>query len=199
MIKLKQAVIVEGKYDKIRLSNILDATIIQTDGFRIFKDEQKRKLIRLLAKTVGIVVITDSDKAGQLIRSHIKNIAKDGEIVNIYLPPILGKERRKASPSAEGFLGVEGTDDAVIIAALAAAGLLHTKTETPSREITKTDLFTLELSGQTHSREKRESLCRFLSIPSLPANTLLDALNTLYTYDEFWEMIEKWTQEETEN
>lgn len=199
MIKLREAVIVEGKYDKIRLSNILDATIIPTDGFRIFKDKEKRELIRLFAKTVGIVVITDSDHAGQLIRSHIKNIVDDGNVVNVFLPPISGKEKRKKAASAEGLLGVEGTDDAIIIAAIEKAGLLHEKTDRKTREITKTDLFTLGLSGGDCSREKREALCRHLQIPPLPTNTLLDALNTLMSYNEFLEMINKWNPEETEN
>ena len=199
MIKLREAVIVEGKYDKIRLSNILDATIIPTDGFRIFKDNEKRELIRLFAKTVGIVVITDSDHAGQLIRSHIKSIVGDGKVVNVFLPPVSGKEKRKKTYSAEGLLGVEGTDDSIIIAAIEKAGLLHEKTDKKTREITKTDLFSLGLSGGNCSREKREALCHHLKIPVLPANTLLDALNTLMSYNEFLEMINKWNQEETEN
>ncbi len=195
MIKLSEAVIVEGKYDKIRLSNIIDATIIQTDGFALFKDKDKRELIRLFALTCGIIVITDSDKAGQLIRSHIKNIAADGKITNVYLPPIIGKEKRKAAPSAEGLLGVEGTDDEIIIKALEKAGLTLDSTEKRGREISKTDLFTLGLSGGERSREKRESLCRFLKLPILPSNTLLDAINTLYSYNEFTEMINKWKEE----
>lgn len=198
MIKLSEAVIVEGKYDKIRLSNIIDATIIQTDGYRIFKDSDKRKLIRLFALTCGIVVMTDSDKAGQLIRSHIKNIAADGNIINIYLPPINGKEKRKTVPSAEGLLGVEGTDDEIIIKALEKAGLTLHSTEKREREISKTDLFALGFSGGERSREKRESLCRFLKLPILPANTLLDAINTLYSYDKFMEMVNEW-KEETES
>ncbi len=198
MIKLREAVIVEGKYDKIRLSNIIDATIIQTDGFRIFKDKEKRELIRLLALRCGIVVITDSDSAGGQIRAHIKSIAKDGRITNIFLPPIKGREKRKTAPSAAGLLGVEGTDDEIIIAALKKAGLGCEKSE-GGRQITKTDLFTLGLSGGVGSAEERARLCRYLKIPVLPTNTLIDALNTLYGYNEFTELIEKWKQEETEN
>ncbi len=198
MIKLDSAVIVEGKYDKIRLANIIDATIIPTDGFRIFKDKEKCRLIRLLAERLGIIVITDSDSAGQQIRSHIKNIAANGKITNIYLPPIVGKEKRKSSPSAEGLLGVEGTDDEIIIEALKKAGLTHIEAQN-RKAITKTDLFILGLSGKEDSAKKRQSLCEFLKIPSLPTNTLLDALNSLYGYDEFLELMEKWKQEETEN
>ena len=118
MIKLKQTIIVEGKYDKIRLANIIDATIITTEGFRIFKDKEKRELIRILWDKNGLIVMTDSDKAGQLIRNHIKNIVPKAEVINVYLPQIKGKEKRKTSPSAEGVLGVEGTDDGIIISAL---------------------------------------------------------------------------------
>lgn len=198
MIKLTEAVIVEGKYDKIRLSNIIDGTIIATDGFGIFKDRDKRELIRLFANTCGIIVITDSDRAGQLIRAHIKNIAANGKVTNLYLPPIKGKERRKTVPSAEGLLGVEGTDDEIIIKALEKAGLTHESSERKERGISKTDLFSLGLSGGERSREKREALCRYLSLPLLPANTLLDAINTLYSYNEFMELINKW-KEETES
>lgn len=199
MIKLDKAVIVEGKYDKIRLSNFLDATIITTDGFGIFKNEEKRSLIKLLAEKSGLVIITDSDHAGQMIRSHIKSFVKDGEIINLYLPALKGKEKRKSKPSAEGLLGVEGTPDEIITEALDRAGLVHKKEDKIGRKIEKTDLYILGLSGRDNSSILRESLCRFIKIPSLPTNTLLDALNTLYTYEEFLEMIEKWKPEETEN
>lgn len=199
MIKLDKAVIVEGKYDKIRLSNFLDATIITTDGFGIFKNEEKRSLIKLLAEKSGLVIITDSDHAGQMIRSHIKSFVKNGEIINLYLPALKGKEKRKSKPSAEGLLGVEGTPDEIITEALDRAGLVHKKEDKIGRKIEKTDLYILGLSGRDNSSILRESLCRFIKIPSLPTNTLLDALNTLYTYEEFLEMIEKWKPEETEN
>lgn len=199
LIKLKQAVIVEGKYDKIRLSNILDATIITTDGFRIFKDKEKRELIRLLAESCGIVIMTDSDYAGQMIRRHICNIVKNGEIANIYLPPIAGKERRKARLSAEGLLGVEGTDDTIIIQAIEKSGIAHLSVKEKGRKLTKTDLYRVGISGGENSRKKREAFCRYLDLPPLPSNTLLEALNSLYSYDEFLERIQKWKQEETEN
>ena len=199
MIKLDKAVIVEGKYDKIRLSNFIDATIITTDGFGIFKDKEKRSLIRLLAEKKGIVIITDSDHAGQVIRSHIKSFVSHGEIINVYLPLLCGKEKRKSKPSAEGLLGVEGTPDSIIIEALDRAHLICENKAETGRRITKTDLFALGLSGGEKSRILRESLCEYLKIPPLPANTLLDAINTLFTYEEFLEMINKWNPEETEN
>ena len=105
MLKLSRAVIVEGKYDKIRLENIVDAVIIPTNGFRIFKDEEKRRLIKKIAEKKGIIVLTDSDKAGSVIRSHIKSIASSADIISVYLPQISGKERRKTKPSAEGLVG----------------------------------------------------------------------------------------------
>lgn len=199
LIKLNQAVVVEGKYDKIRLSNFIDATIITTDGFGIFKDKEKRELIRLFAEKCGIVIMTDSDHAGQLIRKHICNIVKNGKITNVYLPPLKGKERRKYKPSSEGLLGVEGTEDAIIIEAIERAGLTHTAVEKKSRAISKTDLFKAGLSGSENSRTARLSFCRWLSLPELPANTLLDALNTLYSYDEYLNEVERWKQKETES
>ncbi|MBO7217438.1 MAG: DUF4093 domain-containing protein [Clostridia bacterium] len=199
MIKLDKAIIVEGKYDKIRLSNFIDATIITTDGFGIFKNEEKRSLIRLLAEKTGIVIITDSDHAGQVIRSHIKSFVSHGEIINVYLPLLCGKEKRKAKSSAEGLLGVEGTPDSIIIEALDRAHLIHENKDKTGKKISKTDLFTLGLSGGEKSSFLRDSLCKYLKIPTLPANTLLDALNTLFTYEEFLEMINRWKLEETEN
>ena len=199
MIKLDKAVIVEGKYDKIRLSNFIDATIITTDGFGIFKNEEKRSLIKLLAEKTGIVIITDSDHAGQMIRAHIKSFVQKGEIVSVYLPSLKGKEKRKIRPSAEGLLGVEGTPDEIIIEALEKAGLTVKPTEKTGRKITKTDLYTLGFSGGDNSSAMRKSFCKFLKIPELPTNTLLDAINVFYTYDEFLEMINKWKLEETVN
>ncbi len=121
MLKLEQAIITEGRYDKIRLANIVDALIITTEGFRIFSDPEKREFIRRLADTVGIIVLTDSDAAGFRIRSYIQNIAPDGKIINAYIPDICGKERRKTQSSAEGKLGVEGVADEIILDALKKA------------------------------------------------------------------------------
>ena len=136
MLKLSRAVIVEGKYDKIRLENIVDAVIIPTNGFRIFKDEEKRRLIKKIAEKKGIIVLTDSDKAGSVIRSHIKSIASSADIISVYLPQISGKERRKTKPSAEGLVGVEGTPDEIIIKALERFSV----NEERSERIEKNDL-----------------------------------------------------------
>ncbi len=200
MIKLKQAVIVEGKYDKIRLANIIDATIITTEGFRIFKDKEKRELIRILGIKNGLIVMTDSDRAGQLIRNHIKNIVPDAKVVNIYLPPIKGKEKRKSSPSAEGVLGVEGTDDGIILSALEKAGVTGQEISKTGPAVTKTHLFNLGLSGGEGSAERRADLCAFLGLPDfLSANSLLEVINSLYGYDEFLNEVTRWKQESAES
>ncbi len=196
LIKLKQAVIVEGKYDKIRLENIIDAVIITTDGFGIFKDNDKKNLIKILAQKCGIIILTDSDYAGQMIRKHIEKFVPKEQFTSVYLPSILGKEKRKTTPSAQGFLGVEGTDDAIILEALARVGLTEEKTRKTGRKITKTDLFNIGVSGGVGSKEKRASLCFFLNLPdTLPANSLLDVLNSLYGYEDFILEVEKWKQE----
>lgn len=196
MIKLKQAVIVEGKYDKIRLENIIDATIITTEGFHIFKDKEKLDLIRILAQKNGIIILTDSDRAGQMIRKHVEKSVSEAEIINVYLPALKGKEKRKTAPSKEGVLGVEGTDDEIIIEALSRVGVTGEKTEKQGRKITKTDLFNLGLSGGIGSAEKRVDLLKHLSLPDfLPTNSLLSVLNSLYGYDDFIEEVEKWNRE----
>lgn len=188
MIKLEKTVIVEGKYDKIRLSNIVDAPIIETNGFRIFKDKEKRELIRTLAAKNGIIVLTDSDSAGAIIRNHIKNIVPDGEIINVYLPKISGKEKRKTQGGKEGILGVEGTPDSIIIGALEKFAV---KNDDNKEKITKTDFFNLCLTGFPQSKAERKALCEHLGLPDLSVNALNEAVNYLYTRDEFFEEVKK--------
>lgn len=195
LIKLKQAVIVEGKYDKIRLENIIDSVIITTDGFGIFKDNDKKSLIKILAERCGIIILTDSDHAGQLIRKHIEKIIPKEQFTSVYLPAILGKEKRKTTHSSQGLLGVEGTDDAIILQALTKVGAVGEKTIKKGRKVTKTDLFNIGVSGTDGSKEKREKLCLYLGLPSLPANSLLDVINSLYGYEDFITEVEKWKQE----
>ncbi len=192
MISIDKAIIVEGKYDKIRLQNIVDAPIICTDGFGIFKNKEKRELIRRLSQTVGIIVLTDSDSAGAMIRAHIKNITPIGEVISVYLPEIAGKERRKAKSGAAGLLGVEGTPDEIIEnALLAAVGAAKAK-KTP---ISKADLYSLGLSGAEGSRERFKSLCRYLRLPSsISANSFLEIAGLLYGREEFLREVEKWKQ-----
>jgi len=194
LIKLKEAVIVEGKYDKITLENIIDATIITTNGFRIFKDKEKRDLIKLLAERQGIVVITDSDSAGALIRSHLKQVCPENTITNVYVPQLSGKEKRKDKRSKEGLLGVEGMTQQILIDALARSGITHnTITKKTCKKITKTDLFTLGLSGNKNSSFLRDVLAQFLNLPQgMSANAFLDCLNAIYNYNEFIKAVELW-------
>lgn len=192
MIKLKEAIIVEGKYDKIKLSSIVDGLIITTDGFGIFKDREKRELIKLLAKKRGIIILTDSDSAGFLIRSHIKGFVKEGEIKNIFVPDIFGKEKRKTAPSKEGKLGVEGISREILESALEKAGITNLQDEkmqngqSEQRRVTKTDLYEDGLSGGTDSKAKRALLLSQLGLPQrMNTNTLLEAINALYSYEEY--------------
>ncbi len=192
MIKLKKPIIVEGKYDKITLENVVDTLIISTDGFRIFKNKEMCDLIRTLAKEKGIIIMTDSDGAGQVIRNHIKNIAADGEIINVYVPQLKGKEKRKNTPSKEGFLGVEGLSKEVLTEALLKYGVLNDGVDTPEKRITKVDFYNLSLSGTENSGENRKKLILALGLPStLSSSALLEVVNTLYTYDEFVKIAEK--------
>ncbi len=190
MLQIRQAIIVEGKYDKIKLSSLVKAVIIPTHGFRIFKDAEMLELIRHYAQTTGIIILTDSDRAGFRIRSYLKGAIPNGSIRNIYIPDIFGKEKRKDKPSAEGKLGVEGMDAAVLREAFAKAGVLSE--DAPAGEpITKTDLYLAGLNGTPNSTERRRALQQRLGLPSmLSAAALLEILNSMMTRAEFLEMTE---------
>ena len=197
MIKLRQAVIVEGKYDKITLENIIDAIIIQTNGFSIFKDREKCEYIRRVAKKRGIIVITDSDSAGAQIRSFLKGICPEGSITNVYIPQLNGKEKRKNIASKEGYLGVEGMSKEIITEALNRSGVTNFEENANTRKITKTDFFELGLSGVQNSSFLRENLAMFLKLPNnISSNAFLDAVNSVFSYEEFISEVEKWRQEE---
>lgn len=186
MIKIKQAVIVEGKYDKIKLSGIIDAPIIQTDGFGIFKDKELQKLIRILAEKRGILVLTDSDSAGFKIRSFIGSTVDQKRIKHAYIPDIFGKEKRKTEPSKEGKLGVEGVSEEVIVKALENAGVLYENAPEPERPITKIDLYNAGFTGSEDSVSKRAALLRYYGLPSrLTSNALVKVLNCITTYERF--------------
>ena len=192
MIKIRQAVIVEGKYDKIKLSGIIDAPIIQTDGFGIFKDKELQLLIRKLAEKRGILVLTDSDSAGFKIRSFIGSTVDQKNIKHAYIPDIFGKESRKTEPSKEGKIGVEGVSEDIIIKALENAGVLCESTHEPERPITKLDLYELGFTGREDSSSKRADLLRYYSFPSrLSANSLVKVLNCVTTYDRFIEDVKE--------
>lgn len=189
-IKLDKPIIVEGKYDKLRLENIFDAPIITTEGFGIFKNTEKAALIKALARKNGVIILTDSDSAGNVIRGHIKSILPTDKITNVYMPEIAGKERRKSAPSKQGLLGVEGIDDKIIIDAFKKAGITAKKER--GEALTKLDLYNMGLVGSADSTQRRKELLKKLELPtSLSTNSLLDAVNTLYTKQEFIELTER--------
>lgn len=191
MVKIQEAIVVEGKYDKNTLSQIVDAPIIQTDGFGIFKDKEKMALLRKVAQLRGLIVFTDSDGAGFVIRNHIKSAIPGAYLKHAYIPDIPGKEKRKAAPGKEGKLGVEGMNPEVILHALRAAGAtFNENTASLSGDITKQHLAELGLSGGPDSSAKRAALQKYLNLPQhMSANALLQALNMLYSYDELFDLI----------
>lgn len=194
MHKIKEAVIVEGNYDKIKLSGFLDGIIITTHGFAVYTNNDFIKTMQELAKKTGVVILTDSDSAGMRIRNFIKQKITEGTVRHAYIPDIKGKERRKREASKEGFLGVEGMTEDVIIKALRDAGCeidSEVKKDKAS-SITKTDLYMLGLSGGTASAELRQKLSKEINIPArISANMLLDVLNRLYTYEELVEIVQR--------
>lgn len=200
LIKLTQPIIVEGKYDKITLENVVDTLIITTNGFSIFKDKEKCELIRTLAKKDGVIVMTDSDSAGNLIRSHIKNITDGGRIINVYLPLLKGKEKRKSAPSKEGFLGVEGMAKEEIENALKRSGVLCRQIPQNAPKITKTDMYILGLSGGENSQANRKQVLEYLNLPiNLSPNAMLDIVNTLFTKDEFIKAVSECRNQQDKN
>ncbi len=188
MRRVKEVIVVEGKYDEIRVHSAVDATVVPTNGFGIFQDKARLTLLRRLAQARGLILLTDSDSAGMLIRNHLIRVIPSDCLRQAYIPPIAGKERRKAHAGREGLLGVEGMDNAVILAALERAGATfeeETAPAPPLQALTKGDLFTLGLSGQPDSATRRRALLRQLELPeNLSANRLLEVLNATVTADE---------------
>ena len=170
MLHIQQAIIVEGKYDKIKLSSLVKAVILQTNGFGIYKNQELLELIRYYARTTGILILTDSDRAGFQIRNYIKGAVPDGKVQHIYIPDIFGKEKRKAKPSAEGKLGVEGIDAEILREAFRKAGVLSEE-HPPSDPVTKTDLYLAGLSGMPDSAGKRREFQKMLGLPSMLSAT----------------------------
>lgn len=194
MIKINEAVIVEGKYDKIKLSSIIDGVIIVTNGFGIFKDEEKLSLIRYYAEKTGIIILTDSDSAGRKIRGYIKGAVKKGRVINVHIPDIFGKEKRKIKASAEGKLGVEGIDVKTLKEAFEKAGITSCERTAP-HDITRLTLFELGLSGGQGSSELRKKLQLSLGLPSLlSAAALTEVLNTMMTAAELSAHMKKLTE-----
>ena len=187
MVKIKEAIVVEGRYDKNTLSQIVDAPILETNGFGIFKDKQQLKLLRQVAQLRGLIVFTDADGAGFVIRNHIKSAIPGKYLKHAYTPDIFGKERRKAAPGKEGKLGVEGMRPEIIVEALRKAGAtIEGETDTRTRqEIGKADLMSLGLAGMPGSEENRKKLMKHLDLPErMSPNALLQALNLLYSLEE---------------
>lgn len=191
MVKIKEAIVVEGRYDKNTLSQIVDAPIFVTDGFGIFKDKAQMSLLRQAAERRGLIIFTDADGAGFVIRNHIKSAISAQYLKHAYTPDILGKERRKKSPGKEGKLGVEGMRPEIILSALRAGGATFLGDEvSTSGCITKQDLVELGLSGGPNSAEKRLALLKKLNLPEhMSSNALLQALNLLYDLDELKQLL----------
>ncbi len=192
MIKLTQAVVVEGKYDRMKLSSILDTTIVETNGFRIFSDEDTVSMLKTLAKKCGLIIMTDSDFAGFRIRNFLKNKITEGTVIDAFLPDVCGKEKRKAHPSKEGLLGVEGFCEKDILEALKRAGIVDCKAENaPSEKITRFDLFELGLSGGKNSNQKRAVILKKLNLPAHLSSTVLpDVLSCVISRENFFSLVQ---------
>jgi ribonuclease M5 len=191
-LSIPYPVVVEGKYDKIRLSNILDAQIIVTDGFGIFRKEEKRLLLRRLAAERPLIVLTDSDGGGKIIRSHLSGMLPRDRIIPLYIPQIKGKERRKDKPSAAGTLGVEGMEDSLLYELFLPYAGDGNDPLTRSREnpLSKVDFFEDGLTGGANSTAKRDELARRVGLPAgMSANALLEALRLILSYEEYLELV----------
>lgn len=187
MVKISEIIVVEGNYDKIRLCSAVEATVVTTDGFRIFKDKEKLEFLKSMAEKRGIIIFTDPDRAGFAIRNFIKQGIKKENIKHAYIPDIFGKERRKSTPSKEGKIGVEGADNDIIIASLIKAGAtVDGKAIKNGADITKADLYNDGFSGGAKSRKKRAALLKILNLPEkMSANMLLDVLNSSFSREEY--------------
>lgn len=186
MIKLRQAIVVEGKYDKNTLSQLVDAPIFETNGFGVMHDKALLDFLRRVAEKRGLIILTDSDGAGFVIRNFLKGALPKDKVLHAYIPDICGKERRKTQPGKEGKLGVEGMCPEILLAALKNAGAETSDAALPSSQITKTDLFLAGLSGGDNSERKRKALQQELQLPEhLGSNAFLDALNLMMTREEF--------------
>ena len=192
-LKIPYPVIVEGRYDKLRLESVIEAHIIPTDGFGIFKKEEKASMLRALAQKTPLILLTDSDGAGKLIRSHLTSVLPPERVIQLYVPRIAGKEKRKNEASAEGILGVEGMERTLLYELFApyanAEAVENRMAENP---LSKTDFYEDGLTGGEGSREKRDALCIRLGLPTgMTPNALLAALRVLCTYEEYCALVER--------
>ena len=196
MVKIKEAIVVEGRYDKNTLSQVVDAPIFQTNGFSIMNDKDQLLLLRRVAQTRGLIVFTDSDGAGFVIRNFLKSAIAPQYLKHAYIPDIAGKERRKSAPGKEGKLGVEGMTPQIILDCLQRSGATFEGVDAvlPTEPITKADMMLTGLSGGADSKAKRAALLKTLDFPEhMSSNALLQALNLLYSRDEFYEIMDKLT------
>lgn len=200
MIHIKETIIVEGKYDKIRLSSFVDGNIIETNGFRIFKDKEMRRYLKRLAAETGIVILTDSDQAGFLIRRHIKSFLPSEQIKQAYVPEIKGVEKRKKKPSKEGLLGVEGIDEATIVKALQEAGCGLGQQQQKKMRLTEAVLYAGGLLGNPQSAQLRKEFCRKSGFPShLSSKEFLHAVNCFMTREEYKKQLQELSDEKIRN
>ena len=187
---IEQAIIVEGKYDKIKLASIFDAVIVVTNGYGIFKDKEKLAIIRHYASTTGIIIVTDSDSAGFIIRNYLKGAIKDSKIINVYIPDVFGKEKRKEKPSKEGKLGVEGLDKDIIIEAFQKAGIIFSENYEKLGEITRMDLYEDGFIGGLNSSDRRAVLLKKLELPQLlTTNSMLEILNSMLNIEDYKRLV----------
>lgn len=194
MTRIKEAIVVEGRYDKNALSQVVDAVILETSGFSVFRDSEKLALLRRLARKQGLIVLTDSDGAGFVIRNYIKSSIPPEQVKHAYIPDIRGKERRKRTPGREGKLGVEGMRPEILLRSLLRAGATVEGEDpaAPRGELTPADLYALGLTGREDSAARRSALLRALELPEhLSAKALLTVLNALYTPDELNDLLRK--------
>lgn len=190
---IREAIVVEGKYDAIRLHSVVEATVVQTDGFGIFRDPDKLELLRRLANAQGLIVLTDSDSAGFVIRDRISGALPREQVKHAYIPEITGKERRKEKPSKEGLLGVEGVDGDTVLAALRRAGAtpIGEDAARPAPYLTKQRLYADGLSGESNSAARRAAILKRLGLPrQLSANRLVEVLNVLLSEEEYEEILQ---------
>ncbi|MBQ3008400.1 MAG: DUF4093 domain-containing protein, partial [Oscillospiraceae bacterium] len=189
-IRVSQIVVVEGKYDAIKLDSIIDGLIIPVNGFSVFSDEEKKSLLKNLGEKNGIILITDSDSAGFKIRNYVQNICRKSNIINVYIPQVEGKESRKAAPSKEGYLGVEGINKELLLKCFADAGINNTGEVISRSNMTYTDLFELGLSGTHNASDNRKKLAKKLNIPDkLSKKALLEVLNRMCDKKQLEELL----------